>query len=173
MLLRDLFRLILKLLGLYALIISIFTFLPKAFSIAEFELSSYIWIFVVSAIMIGLFVLIVFRSDMIIDLLELDQGFEEKEINFGKVDKFTLIKLGIILAGGILVVTKLPEFLYQTFYLMKDTPEPSAWQKFISRNQPSSEPSIALAIAGMQLITGGLLLTFRNKISLFLSNSKF
>ena len=32
---------------------------------------------------------------------------------------------------------------------------------------------ITLAITGLQLIIGGLLLTFRNKISMLLCNSKF
>lgn len=173
MLLRDLFRLILKLLGLYALIIGLFTFLPKAFSISEFELSAFIWIFVVSAIMIGFFIFIVFKSDMIIDLLELDQGFEEKTISFGSVDKLTLIKLGIILAGGFLVIEKLPEFIYQTFHLMKNEPEPSSWQKFVGRNKPAISPGVTLAISGLQIITGGLLLFFRNKLSTVLSSSKF
>lgn len=173
MLLRDLFRIILKLLGLYAMIISIFTFLPKVFSISDLEISSIIWIFVVSAIMIGSFIVIVFRSDLIIDLLELDQGFDNKEVHFGSVDKTTLIKLGIILAGGILVVEKLPEFLYQTFHLMENQPEPSAWQKFVNRNKPVSQPGVTLAITGLQLITGTLLLIFRNKLSDFLAKSKF
>lgn len=173
MLLRDLFRLILKLFGIYALIISLFTFLPKAFSISDLEISSFIWIFVVSVIMLGFFLVIIFRSDAIIDLLELDQGFEEKEIHFGNVDSLTLIKLGIILAGGILVVDKFPEFIYQTFNLMKNQSEPSAWEKFIGRNKPAIEPSANLAISGLQLISGALLLIFRNKISEVLNNSKF
>ncbi|THD66479.1 hypothetical protein E7Z59_11805 [Robertkochia marina] len=173
MLYRDLFRLILKLLGLYALIISLFTFLPKAFSISELELSSFIWIFVVSVIMLGFFIFIVFKSDMIIDLLELDQGFEEKKVSFGNVDKITLIKLGIILAGGFLIIEKLPEFIYQTFHIMKEQPEPSAWQKFVERNQPAIKPGVTLAISGLQLITGALLLIFRNKLSLLLNSSRF
>ena len=173
MLLRDLFRLILKLLGLYALIISLFTFLPKAFSISNLELSAFIWIFVVSVIMIGFFIFIVFKSDMIIDLLELDQGFEEKKISFGSVDKVTLIKLGIILAGGVLIIEKLPEFIYQTFHVMKSQPEPSAWQKFVSRNKPAVSPGLTLAISGLQLITGALLLVFRNKLSELLSSTRF
>lgn len=173
MLYRDLFRLILKLLGLYALIISLFTFLPKAFSISDLELASFIWIFVVSVILLGFFIFIVFKSDMIIDLLELDQGFEEKKVSFGSVDKLTLIKLGIIIAGGFLIIEKLPEFIYQTFHLMKDQPEPSAWQKFVGRNQPSAKPGISLAISGLQLITGGLLLVFRNKLSVLLNSTRF
>ena len=173
MLFRDLFRLILKLLGLYALIISLFTFLPKAFSISELELSSFIWIFVVSVIMLGFFIFIVFKSDMIIDLLELDQGFEEKKVSFGSVDKLTLIKLGIILAGGFLIIEKLPEFIYQTFHIMKDQPEPSAWQKFVGRNSPAIKPGVSLAISGLQLITGGLLLVFHNKLSSLLSSARF
>lgn len=173
MLVRDLFRLILKLIGLYAVIISLFTFLPNAFGISNGDLSSYIWLFIVSVIVIGFFLFILFKSDVIIDLLELDQGFENKEISIASMSKESLLKIGLILAGGFLIIENLPEFIYHTFNAMQSEPEPSAWQKFVSRASTTVKPASAIAISGLQLLTGALLITFRNKLSVLLSSSRF
>ncbi|MCT4583016.1 MAG: hypothetical protein N4A35_16505 [Flavobacteriales bacterium] len=60
---------------------------------------------------IGLFLLLIFKADNIVQLLKLDKGFDTKTINLGNLDAKTILKISILILGGLLLIDNLPLFL--------------------------------------------------------------
>ncbi|MDQ3110867.1 MAG: hypothetical protein M3R17_13320 [Bacteroidota bacterium] len=121
MLHKDFFRLILKLFGLYALVICLFTFLPGTITqLWGFgELTGLLLGLCILAIPVLLFLLLLFRHDIIIRWLRLDQGFDEERINFGDLSSANILKLGSIITGGFLIIDSIPLLLNDTLFIFK------------------------------------------------------
>lgn len=111
---RDFFRLIIKIFGLYSLLLTLFTVVPNNISTLMFQFDG-IMIVMVLAIMFvtaGLFFVLLFRTDSIIDFLKLDQGFDEGKIEIGNLNNQSILKLAIIIIGEFLVLDYIPNFLF-------------------------------------------------------------
>ena len=83
---RDFFRVIIKLFGLYWIISSLLSVIPGNISYALSNLGylGYLWAFGTTAIIILLFILLIRKTDSVIDLLKLDKGFDDETIQFEK-----------------------------------------------------------------------------------------
>lgn len=155
---RDFFMLLIKIFGLYSMIISIFTVLPSyiTYALEDLGLFSLVWISLVIAVIFGLFALLIFKSDKVVSVLKLDKGFEEEKIDFGNLKSTDLIKTGIFIIGGMLFLNNTPEFLSHSYFAFKEnivgTPYPSL-EKFY------------WAVSGINLLIGYLLLTNYHHIS--------
>jgi hypothetical protein len=117
---RDFFRLLLKLFGLYLFLANLFAlpgYLP--FLISDpggiLEVIGYVSI---GLAMLCLFLYLVFTPDKIINALKLHKGFSESRIDFEKLDGAAILKLGVILISGILFVSNVPALLIDLYRLM-------------------------------------------------------
>jgi len=81
---KDFFILIIKIFGLFSVVSSLFSILPSniSFALMDFGFFSLIWIAVVLVVIIGLFVLLIFKAEKVVKLLKLDKGFDEDRIDF-------------------------------------------------------------------------------------------
>jgi len=87
---KDLFRLIIKIFGLYFVISSLFSIIPfnieflttQIYSNAPFDYANGIWMIVNIAWIILLFVLLIYKPDIILKWLKLDKGFDDDRIDF-------------------------------------------------------------------------------------------
>ena len=123
MLHKDFFRLIIKLFGLYSLIVVLFTLLPEAIpQLFMFE-ASYGIFFVIPmiAIPVIIYLFLLFKTDLILKWLRLTDGFEEEKIILGDMSTVNLLKLASIIMGGLLIINNLPFFFIQSFFLFKDS----------------------------------------------------
>ncbi|HWD87026.1 MAG TPA: hypothetical protein VG367_02795 [Mucilaginibacter sp.] len=122
---RDFFALILKIIGLY-LIIGAFVSIPQVVasllysyksaagaSVGEileicfyvlFGLSFYIWFLY----------LCLFRTDWIINKLQLDQGFSEERFELN-IHRSTVLKIAVIVIGAVLIIDNLPMLCKQLY----------------------------------------------------------
>lgn len=118
---RDFFIVLIRVFGLYAFVISLFSSLPTyvGFTAADPDLFSFIWVIGASFIMTGLFLLLVFHSGKVVDLLKLDKGFQEDRIHLDTLKANELIKIACLVIGGQLFLSHLPSFLTNVYARMK------------------------------------------------------
>ena len=78
----DFFRIVIKLLGLYSLIITLFNILSTDvyYVFLEFDFFLFFWVFGVVAFILFLYFLIIRNTDVIIKLLKLNKGFDDDHI---------------------------------------------------------------------------------------------
>lgn len=107
---KDFFIIIIRLFGLYALINVLFDILPINF-IYLWEIKSYLIIIlsILSILIpIGFFLLLINRTDQIVKILNLDKGFDSDGINLENIDAHTILKIALIIIGGLLLIENLP-----------------------------------------------------------------
>ena len=90
---RDFFRIIIKLFGLYFLILTLFYWIPSnyVYTIYGFELLPLIGLLVMTALVILLYYAIIKYADNIINITKIDQGFDDEFIIFGDL-RYSRIK---------------------------------------------------------------------------------
>lgn len=118
---RDFFILVIKLFGLFSLVTSLFSVLPNniSFALMYMDAFSLAWIAVAVFVVIGLFVLLVLRPDKVVSLLRLDKGFDDDRIEVGNLKSSDILKLGIFIIGGLLILDNIPAFLSHTLFAFK------------------------------------------------------
>ncbi|MDF1696911.1 MAG: hypothetical protein P1U56_13800 [Saprospiraceae bacterium] len=133
---RDFFRLIIKLFGLYALLTTIIQFIPFNFSMFIYEegVMSYFWLVAILLIIVGIFIGMVKNADLLIDWLHLEHGFEEKKINFGNLDESKMFSLTLILIGGFLIIDYFPSFLHNCYYSFRTVADTKGLDGLIGLN---------------------------------------
>lgn len=149
---RDLFILLIKLFGLFSLITSLFAFLPNniSFAMMQIDLFSIVWIIVAIAVVVGLFVVLIFKADKVVRLLKLDQGFDEDRIELGNLKANDIVKLGAFIIGGFLIIDNIPTFLSHSLFAFKSD---------LIGFEYSIREKFNWAVCGLNLIIGFLLLT--------------
>ena len=122
---RSLFAIIIKIIGIY-LIVEAITFLPQLIStmymygrqISESPLQDTLeaGFFILLAVRTYLLTLryCLFKTDWIIDKLHLDKGFSEEKIEIN-IHRSTVLKIAVIVIGGVMVVDSLPLLCTQVF----------------------------------------------------------
>jgi hypothetical protein len=115
---KDLFRLIIKIIGLFLILSTLFTALPSSVSwlMMELDIYSIIWVIFIAAIIFLFFMFLTFKPDKIIKWLKLDQGFDSDNIEFQKFNNENILKLAVIVIGGILLIDNIPAFLTHTLF---------------------------------------------------------
>jgi hypothetical protein len=119
MLKKDFFVLIIKLFGLYSMIIVLFNILPQNFSYASsFGVDSLMILLpvIIAIVTIGLFVLLLFFAPKIVSFLKLEKDFDSENIDFKDFSEDSIIKLSSIIVGGITVIDNLPSLISYTLF---------------------------------------------------------
>ena len=160
---KDLFRLIIKIFGLYLLISIIFSVFPSNILMVlnEIDFVGIIWI-ISSLLLIGLlYIFLIYKPDKVISWLKLDKGFDDDRIEFQNLNNFSILKLAIIMIGGIILIQNIPAFLSHTLFAFKSSIGNGLDDnifKFTLRDY------IHLGISFLNIIIGYLLLTNYNYI---------
>lgn len=149
---RDFFILAIKLFGLMSVVTTLFSGILGNISFALMDPSVFTWVWMVIAVLmvIGLFILLIFKADKIVGLLKLEKGFDDERIELGNLASSDIVKIGSFIIGGILVIENIPVFLSHTFYSFKDS--------VVGEIYNSSDKYQWLASA-IKIIVGYLLLT--------------
>jgi hypothetical protein len=111
---RDLFRVIIKIFGLYWFILTIFGVVPhvvQSFAIG-FDLNMILIIIACLFISIGLLLILLFKTNSVVNFLKLDKGFDDENIQIGNLDNEGVLKLAILLIGGFLILDYIPALLF-------------------------------------------------------------
>jgi hypothetical protein len=99
---------------------------------------------------IGLFLFILFKAEMIVKFLKLDKGFDHEMIDFGAINPNDIIKIGVFVTGGLLIISCVPFFLSDVCFYVRHSflyPEDDSQSKY------------NLIVSGLQIVLGYILLT--------------
>lgn len=118
---KDFFILLTKIFGLYAMILSLFSTMPAMLSYLSLELNFMMLILALlsAALAVALFILLLFKSEYLVNKLKLADGFDEDRIEFVNFNSKNIVKLACLLLGGYLVVDNIPIILNLLFYALK------------------------------------------------------
>ena len=118
---KDFFRIIIKLFGLYWLVSTLFTTFPGYVSMIMMNVDAMqlIGVSISAIVVILIFIFLVYKPDLIISWLKLDKGFDEDRIEFQNFGIESILKLGLIIIGGMLIIFNIPNFLSQAFFVFK------------------------------------------------------
>ncbi len=168
---KDLFRLIIKIFGLYLIIVTFFSTLPSTFlwAFSEFNIYLIIYAIIVLFVTLYLFVSLVFHPDKVIRWLKLDQGFDNNEIKIERFNSEKIIMLAILIIGGNLFIKNIPIFLNHTFFAFKSS-VPSNFANDIAFQYGGQTNYLDWGISMVNLIIGYLLITNHTYISKLLKN---
>lgn len=167
---RDFFRIIIKLFGLYALISAVFVYIPSSISYVfyDFEPISLLWIVGGLSLVVLIFVFLIRKTDRIIDLLKIDKGFDEERIEFGNFNVQNIVKLGLIIIGGSLIIEYFPKFLSYCFFAFKSQVSLKGLES-MNHSFGGFRDYSNWAISVINLVLGYLLLTNFNRLALWLT----
>ena len=171
---RDFFRIIIKLFGLYSLILTIFNFIPSNiwYITVEFEPIDILWIFGVSAAVISIYVFLILKTDLIINLLKIDQGFDDEQILIGNFNSLSIFKFALIVIGGFLIVEYLPNFLQYTYLAFKSRVSSKGLHYLEESTFGKQIDYFNWAVAGINIVFGIILLTNYEQIAKWLTRKE-
>ena len=119
---RDFFRLVIKLFGLYSMILALFSFLPSNVSNLFIYKDEY-WMVALVLLsllfVVSLFMILLFKTDFIIDKLGLEKGFDDDKIILGNLKNEQIFKFGIIVIGGFLIIDYFPAVVFDIINIFK------------------------------------------------------
>lgn len=120
MTLTDFLRIILKIAGIYFLVIVISNTLPSlSLFMNNLPLISILLSLAVIAIFVAIFLSLVFKPDFYIKLLKLDNGFDNNTLLVKRIEFKNLLRLAIVFIGIFLIVKQLPLFITHLIFLFK------------------------------------------------------
>lgn len=171
---RDFFRIIIKLFGLYSLILTVFYYIPSNISYVTFQFEPIVllWLFGASLLAILVYVFLILKTDLIIDLLKIDKGFDDEQIDFGSFNSQKIIQLALIIIGGFLIIDYLPDFLQYTYLAFKKEVSPSGLNQLEEFGFGKITDYFNWAISGMNLIIAYFLLTNYNRVTKWLTRNE-
>jgi len=150
---KDLFILMIKLFGLYWIIQVLLYVLPQNISFAmnkinDISLVGFMLLPVL--IILVLFTFILFNADKIVRILKLDKGFDDDKIEFGNLNASSIIKAGIFIIGGLLLLENIP-YLIKFFLIV--------FQKTSAHKETGTHEKFNLVVSVINVILGYLLMT--------------
>jgi hypothetical protein len=153
---KDFFRIIIKLFGLYWLISSVFstgqlyflTFLQNATA-----MNNLMSIFILLVEIVVFYILII-KTDLIVEWLKLDAGFDDELVVLVGFGLDGVLKLGVSVIGGLLILDNIVIFINQAYLALKVNF--GAESDIVTLNGYST---YHLAVSFTKVILGYLLLT--------------
>ncbi|MCF1422304.1 hypothetical protein [Mangrovimonas futianensis] len=159
---RDFFRIIIKIFALYSLILTIFNWIPSniIYTVFDFEALPILGLLGFTLLALLIYYLLIKKTDFIIDFIKLDKGFDDQTMELGNLKPDHILKLGIILVGGLFVISNLSDFLQYAFLAFKGSIQKGgAFNEVFNERFGTSQDNFNWIFSGINLIIGYLLLT--------------
>lgn len=119
---RDFFTVLIKVFGLYSIIVSLFSILPTSISYISLDyldLTTIILFIFSIGVGVLLFVLLIFKAPYVTEKLNLEKGFDDEKIEIGNISPENIIRLSCLLLGGYLIIHGIPIVLNLLFFALK------------------------------------------------------
>ena len=150
-----------KLFGLFAVIKSLFEFIPLMVIYPDTQaLYSYV---LITTTVIVFYLILIFKSDQIVRLLKLDKGFDGEMMGFENITSVDAVKIGTFIIGGLLFVQNIPQFLIQCYNAFSADANEMGYSAFDGK---------AMTICCINLVIGYLLITNYKFVAKILNRGK-
>ena len=153
---RDLFRLVIKLAGMYFLFVMVLPSLVSSFSFLTMNgsNSTSMLAFIIGVlILVGIFVLMVFGPDLIINFFRLDKGFDTEDVDLKKYKLNDIVLLAVILLGGTLIINNLPNLLSNLLFAFKSMVQQNIYQHLDKQSNIKIVVNILFILIGYLMIS--------------------
>ncbi len=162
---RDLFRTLIKIFGLYSIVLALFTVIPSSISSFMYGFDMNILLIVLGSlfISIGLFLILLFKTDSIINLLQLDKGFDEEQIQLGSLNDESILKLAIVIIGGFLIVENIAALSFDLMNAFK-------YKANHTTIEGTSLDYFAMTVGMINVVLGILFITNYKRLASFFNN---
>ncbi len=117
---------------------------------------------------VGLYVLLIRKTDTILNWLKIDNGFDDDRIEIGNFNGLGIVKLALIIIGGFLIIDYLASFLNYTYLAFKKEVSPNGLNPMESYGSFGELDYFQWVISGINLILGFIILTNYNRIAIWL-----
>lgn len=167
----SLFNVVLKIIGIF-LIKDLLIFLPQllslffysnadsSFSNNQSENIGYIIIDVLSAtVYILIIYLLIFRTQILIDKLKLDKGFDQNFIPLN-LHRSAILSISTIVIGGLILINEIPNLINQIHFYFE--------QRTISNGKVGFSASSYLVLAAIKVFIGLILIIYQKVIVNFI-----
>ena len=160
---RDFFKILIKVVGLYFFIQVLFTFLPSQLGFLSSNKDSsgmfgtILYIAIIILFIVGLLYFLIRFPEKIIDLFKLDQNFDQQKISINNFNQKNILTIALILIGGFLVIENISTLISGLYLIFRKSVDPMF--------PVSDNSSINLVIPALNLLLGGILISFRKNIS--------
>ena len=167
---KDLFKIILKLFGLFS-VTRIFLETPQLifyFSYgANYEISPETnwYILLILGFSILITYILLFKADLIINLFRLDKGFDNDEISMITFSSKNIVKLALITISIYLIMNNIVEFVSQIVFAFKASVSQNSLEHLVKSYNPISVDYWKLTFAGVNILVGFLILTSNTRIA--------
>ena len=165
---RDFFRIIFKVFGLYFMVLIIFNYIPTAISYLSFQVDAFglLLILLLGTIFsVGLFIMLIRKTDNIIEWLKIDKGFDDERIEIGNFNGLNIVKFALILIGGFMFLDFVPNFIYQSFLAFKNEIPTNNMNSVEGFGNNGQVDYYEWAIAAVNLIIGFIILSNYNRFA--------
>lgn len=168
---RDFFRIIIKLFGLYSLILTVFTWIPSnlPFFTYGFELVPVLLVLALTLLSFLMFYILIIKTDAIITFLKLDKGFDDPNITIGNISSDKVLMLGIIIVGGLLLIHSLADFFLYSFLAFKKEVQKGSFEGILNDSFGTAADYFSWGFAGINAVLGYVLVTNYRRIGKWLS----
>lgn len=129
----------------------------------EINIQVYIWLFAVTSVVVGLFWLLTFKADKLVDLLKLGKGFSDDRIETGNIKSEDIIKIGTFIIGGLLIVENIPRLLSHIFW---------SFRVDIIGQQFTAREKLNLGVSALNILISILLFTNYDIVAKRISNKR-
>jgi hypothetical protein len=121
-------------------------------------------------LVVGLYVLLIRKTDKIIDWLKIDTGFDDDRIEIGNFNAIGIVKLALIMIGGFLVIDHLPYTLHYSYLAFKSEVSPNGLNMMESYRDGGQMDYFQWTIDTINLVLGIVLLTNYKQIAHWIEN---
>lgn len=163
---KDLFRIIIKLFGLYA-VVTAFIMLPDIFFpyYYSFDLAYAVVNLAKFVVIIVLLFVLIFKTDAIIELFKLEKGFENEKVGLENISAEGLIKIGLVIIAIFFMIQTIPDITTNLFYIFKSSISHDGMNSVNNEMTLSGGNFSVLINASFKFILAYLLLSNKNKIA--------
>jgi hypothetical protein len=165
---RDLFIVLIRIFGLLVTLNVVFQTFPMNLSWMVYDFSFWylLWIISLLALVVGVFFLLIIKTDKVVSLLRLDKGFDDDRVDFGSLTSVQIVKLGIFLIGGALIIQNITPILSNLFLLFSSQVSNNYHLENMSRGS-----LLDLSIAAINMIAGYFMVTRFGDIAMWFTKS--
>ncbi len=163
---KDVFRIILKLFGLYSIIL-IISELPALIGYFYFDqLHEDFWIHLcIILVSITFMLILLFKPDIFVNLFKLDKGFDNDLVSPSLVNGNGITKIAMTIFAFYLIVNNISDFLTQLVFWFKSSVSRNSLESLLESMSPMPVNHQLLISSSVNLIIGFLLLTNRSRIA--------
>ena len=163
---KDLFKIILKLYGLYS-IIALFVQIPNIILYMSYDSNHDLdWLILsVPAMSVLVVYILLFQSEFLIRLFKLDQGYENNDSVKDTMNGQSISQIALVIISVFMIVSNLGDFITQIVFSFKDSISTTSLDTLKETFNPNPVNYYLMISSGLNLIFGFLLLTNYSRLS--------